>query len=754
MVGPGSDNSKPTDSTEHQSLLGAAKESTEKCFNAFIYEVGVSPLVSLHQFVNESTGKHLPDLEFTKPDSSMSSTVGSFIGDVAKFVILSKVVHSAFNPVESAALAETAAAASTTIRKNALESATVGTVAGFLTPVDKGRDYWTEKGSTMVTSGAAFGTMGGTAAALSKTAFLSSEAALTRTIAINGIAGLAGGTIDSAVDSKLHNQPITLDKTIKTAATYGLFGAAFGGVAHAVGVNSYVGRPESDAIKIKTEPGALDQVDDSIAKPTLREHAANAIRAVHTKTLEIGRSIDNSIAKINPLLALDNYPGMQLAYEGAGYHPTAQSARPYYSRATNPLVESRMLSVAHQTPEIRTKSPKIDFDQMRGPGNAAKPGETTRRLRPVNDVPIVLTDAKTEAQLKPADLKSKKVPAENVEAQHTTSEAKSETDESTDAKAKKTYDITSVLNTTERGREFLNVLDQLKEEHPSFLKGLRSSTSKALGGRDSVVIELADGKYKNAVLKFTTIFGDAKDTLTPTQWDSEWGHRPYDAPLLSPVHELELGGGDQGYVYVQEKGDGATHVDAFYDPNDDASFAKDKEDPDLAKIMEQLEERQEEFVDPGSRQLAWSAIKGRLVLIDYAAVMRSADIPPEWRTQTDAASAKDGEKAGAVTSRSNFSGNEHSDDAAEDVDEPAIQAREIRDASVEDLRYEFVRRAATTPEINVQNQIAEQLFAGETDQDIRPYIEIVCQDSLTQIGKNAKDAIKWTRQILKDQHLL
>jgi len=701
MVGPGSDNSKPTDSTEHQSLLAAAKESTEKCLKAFIYEVGVSPIVSLHQFVNESTGKHLPDLEVTKPDSSMSSTVGSFIGDVAKYVILSKVVHSAFNPAESEALAETAEAASTTIRKNALESATVGTVAGFLTPVDNGRDYWTEKGSTMVTSGAAFGTMGGTAAALSKTSFLSSEAALTRTIAISGIAGLAGGTIDSAVDSTLHNQPIALDKTIKTAATYGLFGAAFGGVAHAVGVNAYVGRPESDAIKIKTEPGALDQVDDSIAKPTLREYAASAIRAVHTKTLEIGRSIDNSIAKINPLLALDNYPGMQLAYEGAGYRPTAQSARPYYSSATNPLAESRMLSVAHQTPELRTKSP-----------------------------------------------------AENLEAQRKTSKAKSETAESTDVKAKKTYDITSVLNTTERGREFLNVLDQLKEEHPSFLKGLRSSTAKAVSGRDSVVIDLADGKYKNAVLKFTTIFGEAKDTLTPTQWDSEWGHRPYDAPLLSPVHELELGGGDQGYVYVQEKGDGATHVDSFYDPNDDASFARDKEDPDLAKIMEQLEARQEEFVDPGSRQLAWSAIKGRLVLIDYAAVMRSADIPPEWRTQTDAASAKDGEKAGAVTSRSNFSGNEHSDDAAEDVDEPAIQAREIRDASVEDLRYEFVRRAATTPEIDVQNQIAEQLFAGETDQDIRPYIEIVCQDSLTQIGKSAKDAIKWTRQILKDQHLL
>ncbi len=496
MVGPGSDNSKPTDSAEHQSLLGAAKESTEKCLKAFIYEAGLSPIVSLHQFVNESTGKHLPDLEFTKPDSSMSSTVGSFLGDVAKYVILSKVVHSAFNPAESEALAETAEAASATIRKNALESATVGTVAGFLTPVDNGRDYWKEKSSTMVTSGAAFGTMGGTAAALSKTSFLSSEAALTRTIAISGIAGLAGGTIDSAVDSTLHNQPITLDKTIRTAATYGLFGAAFGGVAHAVGANAYVARPESDAIKIKTEPSALDQVDDSIAKPTLREHAASALRAVHTKTLEIGRSIDNSIAKINPLLALDNYSGMQLAYEGAGYHPIAQSARPYYSSATNPLAESRMLSVAHQTPELRTKSPKIDFDQTGRPGKAAKPGETTRRLKAVNDVSIVLTDVKTEAQLKPANLKSKKVTAENPEAQRKTSEAKSEKDVSTDAKAKKTYDITSVLNTTERGREFLNVLDQLKEEHPSFLNRLRASTAIAIGGRDSVVIDLQTENIK------------------------------------------------------------------------------------------------------------------------------------------------------------------------------------------------------------------------------------------------------------------
>ena len=297
-----SDSSKPADKAGNESALERAKDGTEKFFKAFAYEAGVSSVVALQQFANESTGKHLPELRITKPDDSWSSTAGSFCGDVAKYVVLSKIVHGAFNAGESKALAETAETVSTTVRNSALESATVGAAAGFLTPVEHGRDYWKEKGATMFTSAAAFGAMGGTAAAIGRTSFLGSESALTRTIAINGIAGLAGGTVDSAFDSTLHNQPITLGKTVRTAATYGLFGAAFGGVAHALGANGYAVRSESDAVKIKAGTDAIDLANDSSTKPTLREHAENAIRAVHAKTLEIGRSIDNSIAKINPLL--------------------------------------------------------------------------------------------------------------------------------------------------------------------------------------------------------------------------------------------------------------------------------------------------------------------------------------------------------------------------------------------------------------------------------------------------------------------
>jgi hypothetical protein len=748
---------KPAEKAGNESALDSAKDGTETFFKAFAYEAGVSSVVALQQFANESTGKHLPELQITKPDDSWSSTAGSFCGDVVKYVILSKIVHGAFNAGESKALAETAETVSTTVRNSALESATVGAAAGFLTPVENGRDYWKEKGATMVTSAAAFGTMGGTAAAIGRTSFLGSESALTRTIAINGIAGLAGGIVDSAFDSTLHNQPITLGKTVRTAATYGLFGAAFGGVAHAVGANGYAVRPEFDAVKVKTgiEPDSMDQANDSNAKPTLREHAENAIRAVHAKTLEIGRSIDNSIAKINPLLPENGFSGMQLAYEGAGYRSASPSARHYFSDATNPLSESRMYSVAKLAPELRAKSPALsgaDYELANRSGNSRTSTETARGPKPANDANLRLVEPTGDAKTKPVDSKSKKASPkipETREAQGQTSDANTKL-EITEGKVSKTYDITSVLNRSEQGQEFLNVLDELKDEHPSFLKGLRASKANPISGRDSVVVELADGKYKNAVLKFTTIFGEAKDTLTPTQWDPEWGHRPYDAPLLSPVHEVELGGGNQGYVYVQEKGDGATHVDNFYDPHDDASFARDKEDPDLAKIMQQLEERQEEFVDPGSRQLAWSAIKGRLVLLDYAAVMRSGDIPPEWRTQTDAKSEKDG----AVTSRNNFSENERHDETDDGEDEPAPRSMEFRDANVEDLRYEFVRREPTTPEINVQNQIAEQIFAGESDKEITPYIEVVCQDSLKQIGKSAKEAVKWTRQILKDQHLI
>ena len=414
-----------------------------------------------------------------------------------------------------------------------------------------------------------------------------------------------------------------------------------------------------------------------------------------------------------------------------------------------------MYSVANRAPELRAKSAKLsgaDFESANRSGNPRISRETTRGPKPANDANLRLVEPASDAKVKAADVKAKKATAAIPEAQEARGQS-SDTNakfENTEAKITKTYDITSVLGRSEQGQEFLNVLDELKDEHPSFLKGLRAAKANPIGGRDSVVIELADGKYKNAVLKFTTIFGEAKDTLTPTQWDPEWGHRPYDAPLLSPVHEVELGGGNQGYVYVQEKGDGATHVDKFYDPHDDASFARDKDDPDLATIMKQLEDRQEEFVDPGSRQLAWSAIKGRLVLLDYAAVMRSGDIPPEWRTQTDTK----GEESGAVTSRDNISENERRDETDDAEDEPAPRSMESRDANVEDLRYEFVRREPTTPEIDVQNQIAEQIFAGESDKEITPYIQVVCQDSLEQIGKSAREAIKWTRQILKDQHLI
>jgi hypothetical protein len=741
MVGQvSSDAPEPAKSTAHKSVLDGLQDNSEKFFKAFVYEAGLSPIQSLSQFVNESAGKHLPDLQISKPDSSLSSTVGGFCGDVAKYVILSKVVHSAFGSAQSKALTATVETLSVSIGKNALEATTVGAAAGFLTPVDNSHDYWKEKGISIGKSAASFGTMGGMASALGKTSFLSSESALSRTVAINGIAGLAGGTIDSVLDSSLHNQPITLDGTIKTAATYGLFGAAFGGVAHAAGANSYVGASEVEAAKIKTGTDNFEHVGESTVKPTLREHAESAFRTVQAKTLEFGNAIDNSIAKINPFLSGDGFPGMQLAYEGVGYGSTARVARPYFSDSPSLNTESRMLSVAHQAADARHGSRTVDFDQVRRPTTRETRTETARRVRAPHDESVVPTDAKAR---KPLD---------------TRRQANNNSLEDTDVKSAKTYDLGSVLGSSERGRELLTALEQIKEESPSFLKGVRASSTRTLSGRDSLVIELADGKYKNAVLKFTTIFGDAKDTLTPSEWDAEWGRRPYDAPLLSSVHEVELGGRDIGYVYVQEKGDGATHVDSLYDPHDDASFARDKEDPDLAKIMAELESRQEEFVDPGSRQLAWSAIKGRLVLIDYAAVMRSADIPPEWRTPSaegnnDASPDSPADKKGTVRSRETYDSTDYGEDT-EEHDVPLSPVSEVRDATAEDLRYEFVRRPATSPAIDVQNQIAEQIFAGETDQDIRPYIEVVCQDSLKEIGKSAKDAIKWTRQILKDQKLI
>ena len=177
---------------------------------------------------------------------------------------------------------------------------------------------------------------------------------------------------------------------------------------------------------------------------------------------------------------------------------------------------------------------------------------------------------------KPAKASAKQSEAADGEVERT---AKS-------GKDAKTYSIRSVLSTTERGSQISDALQTLDDENPGFLKGLRAASPNIEGsGRDSIMIKLADGRYKNALLRFTTIYGEAQDTLTPKNWDPEWGERPYDAPILSSVKEVELGDDDRLFVYVQEHGTGAIKANAaYYDVNEDASFARDAADPTFQQL--------------------------------------------------------------------------------------------------------------------------------------------------------------------------
>ena len=725
-------------------IKAAAKtlgDGVAKFGSAIFYEVAESPYQAAYQFADQTSalvgGKHLPTLEITKPDDSGWSTAGSFVGTIAKYALLAKVVHGAVSTGEARSIQQTVGM---TIQNASVESTLVGGAAGFLTPVDSTKDYWKEKGIKTTIAAGSFGIMGGTAAAIGKSSFMSAErGSLARTMTINGLAGIAGGTAESGLDAGLHNKRLDLTQTAINAGTYGVFGAGFGASSH------FLSARLPEASQVKAEESGVSQTEP---KTTLREHAQRAIQTAQEHLSTFGTYLDNSIAKVNPLLMMDS--GLQPAYARASYYP-ANSMRAY--RAPNlGLSDNAMYSVAHQ--------PR-DFGQVRtAPALALEPSEASARsaqlktdgpVQPKRAKPTLVAKASPEAVVAElAESKPKVATAEVAESKPkivTNDSALKVTDSQTKPAGPTTYSIADVLGRSERGSLMSDVVATLMEDHPSFLKGLRSESPDAVGGgRDSTMYKLVDGKYKNALLRFTTIFSQPQgDTFTPTEWDSEWGKRPYDSPILSKVIEVE-NGADRVYVYVQENGEGAiSSKSATFDEHEDASFARDQTDPSFQQMMRELEARGEEWVDPGSRQLVFSALKNRLVLVDYPAVMRSTDIPAEWRTGDNGAVGPRLENAYAKYNDEN--------EAPEHDEEKDPRIHEVLDLSREEKRYDFLRREGS-PQVIMQNEIAQQIFDGDSDKDMLPLVEFMYKDTLASLKLSAKEAIKSTRDLLKKQQLI
>ena len=214
-------------------------------------------------------------------------------------------------------------------------------------------------------------------------------------------------------------------------------------------------------------------------------------------------------------------------------------------------------------------------------------------------------------------------------------------------------------------------------------------------GNDSpVVLELAPSKeFPNG--------GVLKATIPEGGWQHEWGTRPFDSELLSPVAEVELNGSGfagTANVYVQEIVDVAKR----YDPSLIAEFDK------------LLEQQGVELGDPGSGvngQMGVSRRTGRLVLIDYPSVGKAGEfdnLKPflegaegqerEWNEENDK----------IKTGKNNAE--EHSDDlTAVDVD------REVkRQQGLDTGNF-------TTNEMDVLNQIS----MGDSPKDIQMYYALI-----------------------------
>ncbi len=177
------------------------------------------------------------------------------------------------------------------------------------------------------------------------------------------------------------------------------------------------------------------------------------------------------------------------------------------------------------------------------------------------------------------------------------------TGESTADKAAPTREVGS----WSKGDPLHSVLRHLQlNEVADFVEG-----NKVLS-KQTVVRALGEGNDSPAVLELapSKAFpegGALKVTIAEGGWQNNWGHRAFDAQLLTKAHEVDLGNSGEARVYVQELVDTA---DRYESNQVDQLFAK-------------IGNANLEFGDQGAdimKQVGLSRKTGQLVVIDYPAI--------------------------------------------------------------------------------------------------------------------------------------
>lgn len=239
----------------------------------------------------------------------------------------------------------------------------------------------------------------------------------------------------------------------------------------------------------------------------------------------------------------------------------------------------------------------------------------------------------------------------------------------------------------------LKEVAQFVAEHPTF-KSQRVLRSLGGTGNDSpAVLELAASKeFPNG--------GALKVTIPEGGWQVEWGQRPFDARLLSRVHDVDLGSNAMSgtaHVYVQELVD----VKSSYDPHLTERFWQKVQDSGL------------DMTDPGSGvtgQVGISRESGDLVLIDYPAV----------------------DKPGSNQTLNEIIGGHEAIEESWDAENEAIRRGEpkheepehdhIFDGETEARRQEALRKGEFT---ETEIELLQQLRDGIPEREVREFATIL-----------------------------
>ncbi len=272
----------------------------------------------------------------------------------------------------------------------------------------------------------------------------------------------------------------------------------------------------------------------------------------------------------------------------------------------------------------------------------------------------------------------------------------------------------------------------LSRQHPEDFGGLKSARPEAIAnGQDSVAIELTEGKYKNAVLRIMGLPEADPEGRPYLDWDKDWGHRPFDAKILSDVQEITLPSNRTVFAFVQEKVDPLSTGGKDVDLVRDATFADLANEPRFDALMAQMAERGERFVDPGSRQLGYTK-DGRLVLIDYPSVRPSTTERPS-------------------DSPEDFG--EFGDEGKEPVERHEDHGFSVEDSTVA-TREDFLHHEPRNQAEALRQEIGSNIFDGLGDRDIIPTIDFLYKDELAKQGITARQAIANTRDYLRQNKLL